>query len=812
MKVLKFGGTSVGTSVNIEKVIEIITSAAKETEIISVVSAFSGITDALIKAGLLASEKDSDFKSVFDNIKIRHFRVAKELNIPDSSLVVLNEQFEALEILLKGIFFINEFSEKTVGKISAFGEIFSSLIIIEAIQSKGLNAKRKNATELIIANKINGRTTVNYLESNNNIKQYIKTKTEKITLVPGFIALNDTNEVTTLGRGGSDFSAAIIAAAVSAEELQIWTDVSGMFTANPKMVKQAKPIKSISYQEAMELSHFGAKVLYPPTIAPVMLKNIPIYIKNTSKPDDIGTLITKYTPKNGSPVKGLSNIENIALLSLEGAGMIGIPGISKRLFETLSNKDINIILITQASSEHSICIGIDDNDSQKAKLAIDFEFENEIQYKKIKPILIESDLSIIALVGDKMKSHQGISGKMFSKLGENNINIRAIAQGASEMNISAVIARKDVKKALNVLHERFFEEQRKQINVYIAGVGNVGGRLLAQIANQREYLLEKLNLNIRVIGITNSRNMYFEENGIPLNDWQEKLEVGEVANMDIFIQKTIDQNQRNSVFVDVTANENVASKYEDFLRKSIAVVACNKIACSSGYENYLFLKQLSKEYNAPFLFETNVGAGLPIVDTLSNLIASGDEIISIKAVLSGSLNFVFNNFKKGNKFHDIVKQAKIEGYTEPDPRIDLSGVDVARKILILARESGLNMNLTDIQNEPFLIKKNLESTSVEHFFETLIEDEAHFQKILDNAIANGAQLKYVAKLIDGKASVGLEEILPGHPFYNLAGKDNIVLFQTNRYPEQPLIIKGAGAGGDVTASGLFSDIIRMRTF
>ncbi|RMA64209.1 bifunctional aspartate kinase/homoserine dehydrogenase I [Ulvibacter antarcticus] len=812
MKVLKFGGTSVGTLENIKKVMSIIEDTSKKEEVIIVVSAFGGITDQLLQAGSLAASKDSNFIRIFDTIKMRHIDVASQLNIPETKLKELHAYLNQLEDLLKGVYYINELSPRTTDRLASFGELCSSTIISEALKVKKLKVERKNAIDLIVTLKGGLKGAVNYLITNSKIVDYFSTKTEQITIVPGFVATNETGETTTLGRGGSDFSAAIIAAALEVSQLEIWTDVSGMFTANPNMVKQARPIQSISYQEAMELSHFGAKVLYPPTIVPVMKKNIPIAIKNTFAPEDVGTLITSEASTNGNSVKGLSNIENIALLTLEGTGIVGIPGISKRLFETLSQQLINVILITQASSEHSICIGIINDEAEIARLAVDREFGNEIELGKMNPLLVETDLSIIALVGDKMKNHQGISGKMFSKLGKNNINIRAIAQGASEKNISAVIAKKDVKKALNVLHERFFEDQRKQINLYIAGVGNVGARLLEQIAQQKHYLKEKLNLNLRVIGITNSRTMYFDSDGISLKHWKEHLADGEKTSIEGFHQRIIDLNKRNSVFVDVTANESVAKSYSELLKSSIAVVACNKIACSSEYKQYEALKSLSNQYNAPFFFETNVGAGLPIIDTLNNLMASGDEIISIKAVLSGSLNFVFNNFKEGDSFHDVVKQAQAEGYTEPDPRIDLSGVDVARKILILARESGIQLDLNDVINEPFLTIKNLKSSSVDHFYETLIEDDAHFQKLVSNANANGAQLKYVAQLHDGKLKVGLEEILPNHPFFNLEGKDNIVLFYTNRYNEQPLIIKGAGAGGDVTASGLFSDIIRMRTY
>ncbi|MCB0473420.1 MAG: bifunctional aspartate kinase/homoserine dehydrogenase I, partial [Flavobacteriaceae bacterium] len=589
----------------------------------------------------------------------------------------------------------------------------------------------------------------------------------------------------------------------------IWTDVSGMFTANPSLVSQAMPIERISYEEAMELSHFGAKVIYPPTIHPVLKKEIPILIKNTLAPDEKGTLIVKGTDPEEAPVKGITHIDNITLITLEGSGMVGIPGFSKRLFETLAREAINVKLITQASSEHSICVGIDDNNTEKAKEAVDAEFEFEILRDKINPLVVERDLSIIAIVGDRMKSHQGISGKMFSTLGKNNVNIRAIAQGASERNISAVIDRNDVKKALNSLHERFFIDNYKQLNVYITGVGNVGSKLMQQIASQQQFLLENLKINLRVIGISSSKKMIFAENGMVLQSWKEQLAAGEPASLDGFLQKAKTFNKRNSIFVDITASEQVADMYKRYLRNNIAVVACNKIACSSEYGAYRELKDLSLEYNAPFLFETNVGAGLPVIDTLNNLIASGDRVNTIQAVLSGSLNFVFNNFKPGVLFHDIVKQAQDEGYTEPDPRIDLSGVDVARKILILARESGAVMDLTAIENKSFLTQKNLEAGSVAEFYQTLLEDAEHFNALLAAADAKECQLKYVAEFDKGKASVSLREIPKGHPFYDLKGKDNIVMFYTQRYPEQPMIIKGAGAGADVTASGLFADIIKI---
>ncbi|MCB0448256.1 MAG: bifunctional aspartate kinase/homoserine dehydrogenase I, partial [Gelidibacter sp.] len=796
MLVLKFGGTSVGSAHNINNVIKILEQKAKQDRIICVVSAVGGITDKLLKAGTLAQNKNETYLSVFRDIKTIHFNIIDELipNKSDSISEHLEAKFNGLKSLLDGIYLINELSPKTTDKLVSYGELLSSYLITRTMHSRHMDAEVKNSQDLIITNSNFTKAEVNYKQTNENISNYFKAARQHITILPGFISKSNLGEITTLGRGGSDFTAAIVAAALKVEQLEIWTDVSGMYTANPKLVKQAYPIENLSYQEAMELSHFGAKVLYPPTVQPVLDLNIPIHIKNTLEPNAVGTIISQKGNGKTSPAKGISNISNIALLTLQGSGMVGIPGFSKRLFETLANEKINIILITQSSSEHSICFGIDEKDAERAQISVDATFENEISLRKIDPIIVEKELSIIALVGDNMKNHQGISGRMFSSLGKNNINIRAVAQGASERNISAVITQNDVKKALNTLHEAFFEGNIKQLNVFITGVGNVGEKLVEQIKQQRKYLKENLKLNLRVVGLSNSRLMIFDDNGLSLKDWKNQLKEGRPASLQGFMDEIKRLNLRNSIFVDVTANEDVSNLYADYLRQNIAVVACNKIACSSAYENYSELKYLSKKYSAPFLFETNVGAGLPIIDTLNHLIASGDKITSIKAVLSGSLNFVFNNFDDTTKFHDVVKQAQVEGYTEPDPRIDLSGVDVARKILILARESGTEMNLEEIVNESFLTKANLESKSVDDFYKTLIADENHFQKLYASAKANGSQLKYVAEFNNGKAKVGLQEIPQGHPFYNLKGKDNIVMFYTERYPEQPMIIKGAGAG------------------
>ncbi|MGB5238466.1 MAG: bifunctional aspartate kinase/homoserine dehydrogenase I, partial [Flavobacteriaceae bacterium] len=664
----------------------------------------------------------------------------------------------------------------------------------------------------IITDENYGKAAVNFEITNPACQSYFENSKEKITVLPGFVSSSETGNSTTLGRGGSDFTAAVIAGALGAKVLEIWTDVSGMYTANPKLVKQAKAITNISYEEAMELSHFGAKVLYPPTIQPVLQKGIPIHIKNTFRPQDQGTTIEKNKGDSKYAVRGISYIPNISLLTLEGPGMIGIPGTSRKFFEVLSQAQISVVLITQASSEHSICIGLAQDDAPKAEKLVNEAFAYEIRESKIKPVITEGDLAIIALVGDQMKSYQGLSGRMFSTLGRNNVNIRAIAQGASERNISAVIQKEDVRKALNALHETFFEENIKQLNLYIMGVGNVGSRLLNQIRQQHRYLKNQLRLNIRVIGVSNSRTMYFQEGGIPLEAWEENLAQGEKADPNKFLSQLLTHNFRNSIFVDNTASSVVADSYQNYLSKSIAVVTCNKIACSSDLDKYLKLKEVSRAYNAPFLFETNVGAGLPIIDTLKHLIASGDRVNKIQAVLSGSLNFVFNNYDGSIPFSQIVQRAQKEGYTEPDPKIDLSGVDVMRKILILARESGYSINMDDIANNSFLPQESLDTNDNDAFCQSLEKNESGFRELYNKADENDCKLKYVAQFEEGRASVGLQSIPRDHDFFKLEGSDNIVLFFTDRYREQPLVVKGAGAGAEVTASGIFADIIRIGNF
>lgn len=813
MKVVKFGGTSVGSVDSIEQICQILKKENTSTPCVVVVSAFSGITDKLTKcAELAAAQRDKEYHMLLQEIETKHMNTIRGL-FPiahQSSLISKTKKyFNTLEVLCDGIYHLMELSKRSLDKIMCFGELISSYILNEKLKESGLKSIWKDSRELIVTDQQHGEAQVDFSNSYHRIRDFFSRTPALYTVMPGFIAASFERETTTLGRGGSDYSAAIIAAAIKAEALEIWTDVNGMMTADPKWVSQAFSIENLSYKEAMELSHFGAKVIYPPTLQPAMEKHIPILIKNTFAPQEKGTRIAWQDTELAKPVViGISGMQNLALLTLEGSGMVGIPGYSKRLFAALAHQRINVVFITQSSSEYSITVGIKQEDLLQAKSGIDSEFAQEIYQKSVLPASVEKHLCIIAVVGDDMKNRHGTSGRMFSALGKNSINIRAIAQGSNEKNISAVIASKDFKKALNILHETFFEKPKKQINLFIAGLGQVGKKLLEQLSAQKGYLLKELKLEIRLIGICNSKNMYFEQTGIDLQNWQEKIKDKEPTVLENFVKKIHSLNLRNSIFVDNTASEQVAQLYDQFLTKGIGVVTCNKIACSSLYESYKNLKKLARDFTAPFLFETNVGAGLPIISTLNDLVYSGDKIHLIEAVLSGSLNFIFNSYQANRSFADTVYEAQKKGYTEPDPRVDLSGIDVMRKILILIRECGEAIELEDISQKPFLPDDCMKAQTVEDFYKAMIKHEGYFFKLREQAQSEGKRLRFMARYAHKKASVGLQAIGAEHPFYQLDGKDNMILYTTQRYAEQPLIVKGAGAGAEVTASGIFSDIIK----
>lgn len=811
MQVLKFGGSSVANASNIKKVITTITEASNVTRTVVVVSAMGGITDAILHAVEQAAAGDDAYKPAVKAIEQRHLDAVRELvpiTLQSSVLSQVMTLCNEIEDICNGVFLLRELSPRTKDRIVGYGERLSSRILSIALRVSGVENIWKDAGELITTDNTFGNAIVENDSTDKQIVEYFGQTPGNVFILPGFVASTRDGLPTTLGRGGSDYSASLIAGALNAAVLEIWTDVSGIMTADPRFVPHARIVPHISYEEAMELSHFGAKVIYPPTIQPARKNRIPVRVKNTFIPADEGTLIDDKAGKNGNSIRGISSINTIALLGLEGSGMVGIPGISKRLFEALAHERINVILITQGSSEHAICVGIEERSGLQAREAVNREFSREISAGKIDPLIVETGLAVVAVVGDNMKSHPGTSGKMFSVLGRNGINVRAIAQGSSERNISAVVSVKDVRKAINVLHEEFFETTFKQVNLYIAGTGNVGSRLIAQLDKQRQYLQEHLRLQVRLVGLANSRKMYFNDEGIDLSNWKTALTSSETPMvLENFVQEITSRNLRNSVFADITANATVAHCYPDLLGKSVSVVACNKVACSDSYTYYSQLKRLAGEYNAQFLFETNVGAGLPVIGTLNDLVKSGDRISKIEAVLSGTLNFVFNNYDGSVPFAQVVRQAQEEGYTEPDPRLDLAGTDVMRKIMILARESGVPIEMNEIENEKFMPPACMEG-SIEHFYRCMEEHEAHFKKILDEAQTAGAKLKFVARFEDGRASVGLQHIHPEHDFYHLYGKDNVVAFYTDRYNELPLVIKGAGAGAEVTASGVFADIIR----
>ncbi len=817
MKVLKFGGTSVGTVESIEKVMDIIGQNVANGEQIAVVySALGGITNRLIEIGKLAADGDHDYTEYLQSAEERHFNVIRgliDVKQQSSLLAKIKVTFNEIEDLIRGISLIREISPRTFDLLLSFGERLSTTIITAALNARGINAQMVDARDLVKTNSNFNNAEVNFTLTNENISQHFATA-EGVQCITGFIASNENGITTTLGRGGSDYTASIFGAALNAETIEIWTDVNGMMTADPRKVKNAFTIPNISYAEAMELSHFGAKVIYPPSLTPAFQKQIPIKILNTFEATHPGTLISNHAAIKAYSITGISSIDDISLVNLQGNGMIGVAGVSAKLFSILAANSISVILISQASSEHSICFAINPADAEKVTQLLEEGFATEIANKDIDQIAVQHHLSILAVVGEGMKASSGTSGKLFSVLGQNGINVIATAQGSSELNISVVINKKDISKALNAIHERFFEIDGFTINLFLAGPsGLIGKTLLHQIQSQSEYLKVNKNLNIRIVGAINTRKMLIEHEGISLSEAEKSLEQkGEIANLSEFISDVIDLNLPNTVFVDATADKNIVQYYEGLLENSISIVTPNKVANSGSYEQYKKLKYLAQQKNVQFLYETNVGAGLPIINTLQGLINSGDEILQIEAVLSGTLAYIFNTYKAGQKFVDVVKDAKAKGFTEPDPREDLSGMDVARKILILARETGLELEPTDVIINPLLNNECVNAASVDDFYTALEADNARFENQVIQASKEDKVLRFIAKLKDGKTSLALEAIGKEHPFYNLAGSENIISFTTARYRSNPLVVKGPGAGAEVTAMGVFADIITLSTY
>jgi aspartokinase/homoserine dehydrogenase 1 len=815
MKVLKFGGTSVKSPEMIRKVGEIVKAALAQEPVALVFSAMSGVTDQLAQVALFASQGKDTYIQSFKEIEKRHMGAVSELlPVQNQSYVLANVKvlLNELEDVLQGLFLLKELTPKSRDFVMSFGERLNSLIITEYFKTLGLPAELADSRKLILTDNNFGNAAVNFDITYQRIAEHVQ-KSNHLQIFPGFIAATEFNETTTLGRGGSDYTAAIIAAAIRASLLEIWTDVDGMMTADPRKVKKTFTLEQLSYKEALELSHFGAKVLYPPSVQPVLAENIPLKIKNTFNPAAPGTLITGQTGHSNLAIKGISSIDAVALVTLNGSGMVGVSGFAMRLFSALARKRINVILITQASSEHSITVAIAPGDATAAKLLIEEEFSRELQAGQVEPVVVEEDQSVLAIVGENMRNTPNISGRLFSALGKNGINVRAIAQGSSENNISFVISQTDGRKALNVIHEAFFLSGTKVLNIFLIGTGLVGSTLLEQLQSQAEYLLENHSVEIRVAGVANRRKMFFEEEGMGLSDWKHALEnSADAMDRAEFASRMHELNLRNSILVDCTASADIVELYEGALKHGISIVTPNKVACSGPYDTYRHLKQLAGRRGVKFLYETNVGAGLPVIKTLNDLTQSGDKIIRIEAILSGTLNFLFNEHKGGVSFSNVVKQAQELGYSEPDPRIDMNGIDVARKILILSREAGARLEFNDVVSENFLPDECRAAASVEEFFRILPRYDEYFENIRRKTESEGRRQRYVAVYENNTAKTGLRTVDQSHPFYQVEGNDNMVLFTTERYKVRPLIVKGAGAGAAVTAAGVFADIIRIADF
>lgn len=817
MKVLKFGGTSVGTVDSINQVIQVIKENLDEGSKIAVVySAMGGVTNRLIEIGKMASLSDPEFTEQLRSVEDRHFNAVKgliDIKNQSSAIAKVRGLFNELEDLLKGVSLIKELSTRTLDLIVSFGERLSTTIITEALKNKGIEAEFLDARKVIKTNDTFGYADVNFELTNELIRKHFA-QTNKLQCITGFIGSTIDGVTTTLGRGGSDYTGSIFGAALNATVIEIWTDVNGMMTADPRKVKNAFTIPTITYAEAMELSHFGAKVIYPPSLTPAFYKNIPIKVLNTFNHKHPGTHISKTAETKEYSITGISSIDDIALVNLQGGGMIGVAGISAKLFSILAKNKISVILISQASSEHSICFAVEPKSAYGVKEILEEGFATEIAQGLLDNISIEHNLSVLAVVGEGMKSSSGTSGKLFSVLGKNGINVVATAQGSSELNISVVIHKKDIGKALNAIHETFFQVDGLTLNLFLVGAtGLIGSTLIRQIREQKDYLKSRKNLNIRLVGITNTRKMLLDEGGISLETWREELlENGDIANIGSFVSDVQDLNMPYSVFVDCTADKNIVQYYYSLLSSSVSIVTPNKVANSGKFEQYFMLQKAAQKHGVKFLYETNVGAGLPIINTLQGLITSGDKIHKIEAVLSGTLAYIFNNFRVGDRFVDVVKEAKAKGYTEPDPRDDLSGQDVARKILILSRECGLKLEPDDVKIINLLNDACLQAKTVEDFFAELEKDNARFESLLAEAEAKDEVLRYIATLDEEKVTIELKTVGRLHPFFSLAGSENIVSFTTERYKYNPLVIKGPGAGAEVTASGVFADIMSISSY
>lgn len=813
MKVLKFGGTSVGSVSSIQTLLSILKDEVKnEEKPVVVLSAMGGVTN-LLSAMAEDAANGKEFTAGLAELEKRHFDTVKALldvQNQNPALTRLKIHFNQLEELLQGVLTLRELTPKTRDQVLAFGERCSTLMVSKVAAQHFGDVLFVDAADVIKTDSAFGNAKVNTELTERLVQGLYAENKGKTLIVTGFIASNDAGQTTTLGRGGSDYTAAIFGAALNAQEIQIWTDVNGMMTADPRMVKKAFSLTELTYTEAMELSYFGAKVIYPPTMIPAFLKKIPIVIKNTFEPEFEGTVIRHDCKASTLPIKGISSINNISILNLEGSGMVGKSGFSGRLFSLLAREQINVILITQSSSEHSITFAVQPQDTERAKQVIEQEFELELAAKKLEHLVIEKNLAILAIVGENMKQTPGMSGKLFHALGRNGVNVRAIAQGSSEYNISVIISANDLSKALNAVHDAFFVQLTKTLHAFCLGTGNIGKTLFNQLNAHSEYLKDNNGIQVKIAGISNTRKMTFNSDGISLDTWQNDLQSSPYeADLQSFINRMKEMNLPNCVFIDNTASPVPIGFYEEVFKANISVITCNKIGNSGSYQQYRMFKDTARAHGVDFFYETNVGAGLPIINTLKNLMNSGDRVQRIEAILSGTISFIFNNFKGDANFHDVVKEAQDKGYTEPDPRDDLSGKDFMRKMLILARDAGYAMEEADVEIESVLPKASLEAKTVEDFYKTLKTEDAHFAKLKDAAEKDGKVLRYIGKLEDGKVTITLQMVDENHPFYMLSGSDNIISFTTDRYRERPLVVKGPGAGAEVTAAGVFADLINV---